>query len=215
VGNGSHINAITITSTGSGTTGNYVTFPSTVAANNTTSGAVVVGGGIAAGGNGMFGGNAFGLNGSPGAANAGMDLIKTVGSIANGAATTVLTITIPNAAHSALVHVALAGALGAGGAVGADEATGTVVYDVAVSRTAGANAVAVISAAYGAASANVASGATITISAALAAVSGGTTASNTIAVQVTITAGSGSSTNHTCQVRAQVLNANATGITLS
>lgn len=150
-----------------------------------------------------------------GTANGLTQLIKNVSGIADNTATTILTVTIPNAAHSATVHVMICGALGAGGAIGADEASGTNIYDIVVTRTAGVNATLSQSGAYGTTTTHVTGGATISVSAVLAAVSGAVGATNTCALQVTIAHGTGSSTNHTCQVVASVLNANASGITLS
>ncbi len=49
----------------------------------------------------------------------------------------------------------------------------------------------------------------------LSAVAGANSATQTFSVQVTITKGGGSSTNHTALVEAEVLNANATGVTIS
>lgn len=150
-----------------------------------------------------------------GAVRSKTSLIKSVTAIADNVATAVATVTIPNAAHSATVRVKLTGSLGAGGAVGANEATGTIGYDFAVARTAGVNAVTTISAAYGSATAAVAGAATITISAAASAISGAVGASNTFTVNVTIAKGSGSSDNHTCLVYAEVINANASGVTIA
>lgn len=140
---------------------------------------------------------------------------KAVTAIANAVATTVLTITVPNAAHSAMVRVTVVGSLGAGGAIGANEASATSTYDIAVCRTAGVNTVGVISATYGSAATLVAGASTITVTAALAAVVGAVGATNTIPVQVTITRGSGASTNHTCLVSAEVANANTAGVTVA
>lgn len=157
---------------------------------------------------------AFAAGTAPGATQV-QRITKAVAAIANAVATSVLTITIPNAAHSARVRVELEGSLGAGGAIGANEASGSVAYMISITRTAGVNAVGTISAAFGSAMANVAGGATITVTAALAAVVGAVGATNTIDVQVTITRGSGASTNHTCVVLAEVLNANATGVSIA
>lgn len=133
----------------------------------------------------------------------------------NAAAKTVLTITIPNAAHSASILVRVTGSLGAGGAIGANEATATNCYVVSVTRTAGVNATAAISAAFGAAATAVAGAATVTCTAALAAVSGAVGATNTIDIQATISRSGGSSDNHTAVVTASLLNANAAGITIA
>jgi hypothetical protein len=159
----------------------------------------------------QFGGNAS----AAGAATARTELNKAVTAIPNNSATAVLTITIPNAAHSAQVYVEVCGSLGAGGAVGANEASATNCYTITLTRTAGVNATATISAASGAAATAVAGAATVTCTAAMSAVSGGVSASNSFTVNVTIARSGGSSTNHTCLVYAKLMNANATGLTLS
>lgn len=142
-------------------------------------------------------------------------LQKAVTAFSDGVAKTVLTIAIPNAAHSASVMVRVTGSMGAGGAIGANEASATNAYIVTVVRTAGVNAVATISSAFGAAAANVAGAGTVTATAGLAAVSGAVGAANTIDVQVTITKSGGSSDNHTAVVIGEILNANSTGVSIS
>ena len=141
--------------------------------------------------------------------------VISIASIADATATTVFTVTIPNAAHSASVEVALTGSLGAGGAIGANEATGTIKYLVSVARTAGVNAVATISTAFGSATSAVAGAATITVAGDLGAITGAVGASNTFTIRVTITKGSGASANHTCKATAEIINANATGISIA
>jgi hypothetical protein len=150
-----------------------------------------------------------------GAATGRTELNKSVTGIADAAATSALTITIPNAAHSASLLVRVTGSLGAGGTIGANEATATNTYLIALTRTAGVNATAAISAASGAAATAVAGAATVTCTAAMSAVSGAVGATNTFTVNVTITRSAGTSTNHTCLVYAQLMNANATGITIA
>lgn len=150
-----------------------------------------------------------------GAALSTVNVVKSVTAFTNAAAKTVLTITVPNAAHSASVRVRVTGSLGAGGAIGANEASATNEYIVTVTRTAGVNAVAAISAAHGASASAVAGAATVTAVATLAAVVGAVGASNTINVQVTITRSAGTSDNHTAVLTGEVLNANATGVTIS
>lgn len=157
----------------------------------------------------------FQINGVQGSVGSAQKIRKSVTAIADATLTTVLTITIPNAAHSAMVAITVVGSLGAGGAIGANEASATNSYNVVVNRTAGVNAVATVSSAFGAAASNVAGAATVTATVTAAAVSGAVGASNTIALQVTITKSGGSSTNHTCQVLAEIVNANATGVTIS
>lgn len=152
---------------------------------------------------------------SAGSVGCSEKVVKTYSAIANNVATATATVTIPNAAHAATVRVTIVGSLGAGGAIGAYEATGTISYDIAVARTAGVNAVGTFSAAYGSATTNVAGGATITITASGSSVSGAVGATNTFTINVTIARGSGSSTNHTALLQAEVINANASGITVS
>lgn len=156
----------------------------------------------------------FGASGTAAAATTRTELNKSVTGIADATGTAVLTVTIPNAAHSASILVKLTGSLGAGGAIGANEATGVNNYLISIARTAGVNAVAVASTAFGSANANVAGAATITVTAVASAVSGAVGATNTFTVNVTISHGTGASTNHTCLVYAQLMNANAAGITI-
>jgi len=155
------------------------------------------------------------INGGAGAVGSVDKVQKSVAAIADATLTTVWTITVPNAAHSAKIRVTLVGSLGAGGAIGANEASATNTYDIVVTRTAGVNAVAAISTVYGAAASAVAGAATVTAVLTVGAVSGAVGASNTFPVQVTITKSGGASANHTCQAIAEVLNANATGVTIA
>ena len=68
-------------------------------------------------------------------------IMKSVTAIVDAVATSVLTITVPNAPVSALLRVRLSGSLGAGGAIGAYEASCGVTYDFQIVRTAGVAAV--------------------------------------------------------------------------
>jgi hypothetical protein len=140
------------------------------------------------------------------------EINKLVTAIADATLTATFTITVPNAAHSASILVRMTGSLGAGGAIGANEASASNSYVITIARTAGVNAVAAISSAFGAAAAAVAGAATVTCTAAMSAVSGAVGASNTFTVNVTITKSGGASANHTCLCYAQLMNANATGI---
>jgi hypothetical protein len=160
-------------------------------------------------------GNTFSVGGAAGGAASSNKLTKQVASIADNTATAVLTVTVPNGAHSGRLRITLTGSLGAGGAVGANEATGCVTYDFTIARVAGANAVVTASTAFGSATCGVAGADTITVTAAASAVSGAVGAANTFTVQVKIARGSGSSANHTCLVVAEIANANASGITIA
>ena len=141
---------------------------------------------------------------------------KVVTAIADGVATTVLTITIPNAAHAALIELQLLASLGAGGAIGAFEESLVAFGEIVVVRTAGVNAVATAVALSNAGKANVAGAdSTATLAYSLGAVGGAVGAVNTITIQVTITKGGGASANHQCIAIATVINANAAGITVA
>lgn len=152
---------------------------------------------------------------SPGGASSNTRNVKPVSGITDATLTTVATITIPNAAHACTIRFTLLGALGAGGAIGADEAVAENTYYVTIARVAGVNAVLNISSAVGASASNVAGAATVTATLALAAVSGAVGASNTCAVQATITKSGGSSAAHTALVSWEILNARATGVTVA
>lgn len=142
-------------------------------------------------------------------------LQKAVASIADNTDTAVFTVTVPNAAHSATLRVTLAGSLGAGGAVGANEATHSISYDIAIARTAGVATVATVSTAYGSANSAVAGAATITVAGSVSAMTGAVSAQQTFTVLVKITKGDGASDNHTCLALAELVNANATGISIA
>lgn len=143
------------------------------------------------------------------------ELQKAVASIADNTATATFTVTVPNAAHSAMLKVTLVGSLGAGGAVGANEATGTISYDFAIARTAGVDTVVGASSAYGSSTAAVAGATTITVTAAASAMTGASSATQTFTINVTIAKGGGSSANHTCLCYGRLINANASGVTIS
>lgn len=161
--------------------------------------------------------NSILFNGSATAATttARTEINKAVTTFTNAVAKATFTITVPNAAHSATIEVEVTGSLGAGGAIGANEASATNSYKISIARTAGVNAVAAISAAYGAAASAVAGAATVTCTAAMSAVSGAVGATNTFTVDVTISRSGGSSDNHTCLCYAKLMNANVTGVTIA
>lgn len=143
------------------------------------------------------------------------ECVKATSAIADAVATATYTVTIPNAAHSAAIKVTFAGSAGAGGAVGANEATATSSYDITVTRTAGANAAAIISTVYGSATASVASGTVLAVTGAVSSISGAVGATNTFTINVTVAHTLGASTNHTCVTTAKIINANATGVTIA
>jgi len=161
----------------------------------------------------MRSGGTVTINGAaPGAAGSVTTFMKAVSGIADNVATTVLTVTCPNAAQSAFLRVKLCASLGAGGAVGANEATAIMELIIAMTRTPGANMGRNM--AFAAQTSSLVVGAaTITLTPSTTAVAGAVGATNTYDLQVTIAHGSGASTNHTCLLEAILINANATGIT--
>lgn len=162
----------------------------------------------------LFGGSNVSL--TAGSATTRNCVNKAVTSIANNTATTVFTVTIPNAAHSASIRVRLVGSSGAGGNIGANESTQEAEYLVNLTRTAGVNAVAAIGAAIGQpAAATVAGGNAVAVTATLSAISGAVGADNTFDIKVTIARAAGTATNHTCLAFAELLNANASGVTIA
>lgn len=158
----------------------------------------------------------LGGTGVPGAAVTQSQITKAVTAFADTTAKTVFTVTIPNTVQSAVVEIDCLGVLGAGGAVGAGEASRNVKYHVNIVRTVGVNAVAGVSSAVGGSASNVA-GATSVASVVVttAAVVGAVGAENTIDIQVAITKTGGASANHTGVFAARILNQNATGITIA
>jgi hypothetical protein len=150
-----------------------------------------------------------------GAATSRTEINKAVTAFTDGVAKATFTVTIPNAAHCATLEVEVTGICGAGGAIGAGEATASNTYKFSIVRTAGVNAVVGASAAFGASAANVAGGTTLTATAAASAIAGAVGAVNTFTVDVTITKGGGASDNHTALMYGKLMNNAAGGITIA
>lgn len=151
----------------------------------------------------------FIINNDPGVANSWSDFTKLVTGITSGAATTVLTVTFPNQNCSGVLRILICSGITAASHI--YDSTRVVEYLVALTRVAGANAVAGVSAAVGAQIATSSGGQTLTSTLAAASVAGGVTAVNTIALQITNTV-SGGGTSQTL-VLCELLN--AAGATLS
>jgi hypothetical protein len=163
---------------------------------------------------GTLGSVALSLNGAAGAVSSVNTLTRLVTAIADNTATTVLTITVPNAAHGALIRVDMVGFAGAGGAIGAFEDVTGVSYNIAVARTAGVAMGATVSTAYGSAAAVVAGAGTMTCVGAITLNGEGVGVANTASFKATIDQSS-TSANHRCLVMATIINSQAAGITLS
>lgn len=164
----------------------------------------------------VTGSRTLGGTGVAGAATTQTEITKAVTGFSDTVAKAVFTVTIPNAAHAALINVDLLGVLGAGGAIGAGESCCASKYQVTVVRTAGKNAVATVSSAIGGAKSKVAGADDITsVVATASAISGAVGAANTFTINVAITRSGAGADNHTLVASARLLNQAATGITIA
>lgn len=155
------------------------------------------------------------IGGAAGAANTVQVTSKVVTGIADATGTAVFTVTVPNSAQAAMIELNILASLGAGGAIGAFEASAEAIGAVIVARTAGVNAVATAATLTNTATAAVAGATTITLAYAVSAISGAVGAVNTFTINVTITKGGGASANHQAFVEATVLNAVGSGVTIA
>jgi hypothetical protein len=153
--------------------------------------------------------------GVPGSALSVNQITKETTAIADNTATAIFTVTVPNAAEAASIEVTVLGRLGAGGAIGADEASSTSKYMLDVARTPGVASVCTVGAQVGLATSSVAGGATVTAVVTQTANGEGVTVTNTHTIKITIAHGTGASTNHKCDFTARIINANATGVTIA
>lgn len=152
----------------------------------------------------------------PGAATVVTEITKAVTAFTDTTAKDVFTVTIPNAAHAAMIGIDLLGVTGAGGAIGAGESTAVAKYTMAVARTAGVATVVVLATIFGDQEAAVAGADILTsVIATVSAMTGAVGAEQTFTIKVAITKSAGASDNHTLVATARILNGNATGITLA
>jgi predicted RecA/RadA family phage recombinase len=157
-----------------------------------------------------------GGTGVPGAAEVQTQVTKKVIAFANATAKDVLTVTVPNAAHAALIELDLLGVLGAGGSIGAGEATMLSKYQLVLARTAGVAVVATLSSAIGGCEAHVAGGEAITsVIATLSTITGAVGATQTFTVKVAITRSGAGADNHVLHLAARIVNGNASGVTIA
>lgn len=157
----------------------------------------------------------LGGTGVPGAAGVMYEFTKEVATIAENTATAVLTVTVPNAAHAAILEILVMGRQGAGGTIGADESVTVTKYLASITRTAGVASVLTLSSAIGATNSKVAGGDTDTTVLTQTANAEGVGATNTHTIKVTIDSSNNSSGNHKCDLFVRLFNANATGITIA
>jgi hypothetical protein len=122
------------------------------------------------------------LQGGGAAPNLSQPFLKTTTAIPDTTPTTVATLSVPNLDSSASIEVLVRSMITASGHNA--DSTRVVKYLIAVTRKAGAAAVAAISAAIGAAIATNGGGSTLTTALTIAAVSGAVGAVNTFALQI-------------------------------
>lgn len=149
--------------------------------------------------------------GTAAAATTAYEIVKKVTGIADNAATDVLTVTVPNANHAASVSVRL---LCSTGSTDAFESTRTAEGFVVLARTTGVATVAAVTTLEQAQIATVAAGATLTLAYGVSAIAGAVGATQTFTVTATVN-DSGNVGANQCVVGAKVLNAEATGVTIS
>lgn len=151
----------------------------------------------------------IGVSATPGAATQSLTIINKKTAIADNTATSIFTVTCPNATHTFAVQVTYLAAVNNAGALdSARIANGYFVF----SRVAGA---ALVGAAVAITDATIATSgsATLTLAHGLAAVSGAVGATNTMDIQVTLVKTGG--TNHQIVAVANIINSEATGATIA
>lgn len=151
------------------------------------------------------------LGGAPGAATTAYTVTKKITGIADNSGTAVLTVTVPNANHAASIDLVF---LSSNGSTDAFESSRTSRGTIVLTRTTGAATVATPITLYAAEIATVAAGATHTFAYTVSAMSGAVGATQTFTVNVTIN-DSGNVGSNQLVVRAEVLNAESTGITIA
>ena len=153
---------------------------------------------------------AYRINGSGGATSLGR-VTKKVTGIADNAATTVFTVTVPNANHAASIKLRF---LSSNGGADAFESARSAEGTVVLTRTTGVTTVATAVVISDEAIATVAAGATHTLAYSATAMTGAAGAEQTFDIQVTID-DSGNLGSNQVVASAELLNAEATGVTIA
>lgn len=138
-------------------------------------------------------------------------LVKKL-AIADNTATSLITVTVPNANHAAAIRVTLLATLGTG--TDAFESSRVATGTIVLARTTGANVVAVVSTIAQAQIATVSGGGTLTLAYGVSAITGAVGAVNTFDIQVTLVV-AGTITDHQCVILAELINAEASGCTMA
>jgi hypothetical protein len=154
------------------------------------------------------------MGGVAGGAATSTRLVKSLSGMSDGALTRMVTITVPNSAHSAAVKLILTGSLGPGGAIGANEASTTSCYTITIMRTPNRDAVLGASSAYGVSTARATGAAPCSVSIDVTDQAGASSATQTWHVRVSVRKGGGGSNNHTVVGVFELENANGSGVTI-
>lgn len=131
--------------------------------------------------------------------------------IANNSATAVLTVTVPNANHAAVIRLMF---LSSNGSTDAFESSRTAQGSVVIARTTNAATVAVATALTAADIATVAAGATHTLAYGVSSISGAVGETQTFTITVTINDSGNLGANQVVLV-AELLNSEASGVTIA
>ena len=149
--------------------------------------------------------------GAAGSATTRVVLQKKVTAIADNTATTVFTVTVPNANHACAVRLMF---LSSNGSTDAFESSRCASGMIVLARTTGVLTVVTAATIDDAAIATVAAGATHTLAYSVSAVSGAVGDPNTFTIQVTIDDSGNLGSNQVVAI-AELLNAEATGVTIA
>lgn len=153
-----------------------------------------------------------GVDAAGGAATQKTEIIVKKTGIADNTATDILTVTVPNANHAAAIRLTLLATLGAG--TDTFESSRAASGIVVLARQTGANVAATAIALTNAGIATVSGGGTLTLAYDLSSIVGAVGAVNTFTIRVTLVV-TGTITNHQLVVLAEVINAEASGVTVA
>lgn len=151
------------------------------------------------------------INGASGDSGVVVRTVKKVTAIADNTATTVFTVTVPNAGHAAGIRLSL---VSTNGSTDAYESTRVAEGFVAIARTSGVATVAVVATLALAQIATVAAGATHTLAYSVTAMTGAVGATQTFDIQVTVN-DTGNVGGNIVLAFAELMNVAASGITIA
>lgn len=153
--------------------------------------------------------------GGTGVAGAAATFARLTGkktAIADNTATDIITVTVPNANHAAAIRLVLLGSLGTGS--DAFESSRCAEGLIVIARQTGAATVAVAATLALAQIATAAGGGTLTMAYAVSSITGAVGVSQSFTITVTLVK-TGTITDLQCVWHAEVLNAEATGVTIA